>query len=208
MNVASKIPNDMLDSWNNVNRFLAQNVAPAVSWSGGIVSSAAALFQAEPGSTDSGSTTLAEKYGTSEEVAEQIDKLSGKYYFEEDTTAANEELKLCLKKSGAGSFWGACEDYGVFVKNLREKEQERRQSGPTQPKLKVQVFFAESDMLIGKGGQMYLEQCWSRHGVSDCVTFESKVLPGTNHETVIMDLKKGALKPLFEEIKTSSRSST
>lgn len=199
MNLLAKIPDSWFNSWNQVNRFINTRIAPTVSWSGGISSSVVNLFQAEPGSSDSGETSVGEKYGVSEEVGKHIEKLQSKYFLAEDTTAANDEALLCLKKGGTGN-WGACEDYKEYVGSLAKRERERRSSDQNRSKLQVEVYFAESDIMIGKGGQEYFEQCWQQDGVADAIDFEATELPGINHETAIMDLKKGGLKPAFEHV--------
>lgn len=197
MSLVSKIPNSMLNSFGNVTRFINQRIAPAASWSGGILSSVSGLFQAGPG--ESGSTDLGEKYGTSEEVALQIDKLKVKYLFEEDLTGASEEVKLCLKKYGSGN-WGVCEDFEKYVPDLAKQEEERRNPDSAQPKLRVRAFFAESDMMIGKAGQKYFDQCWMQNGINNSLDYESKELPETNHDSLLEDHRLGPLKSVFEEV--------
>ena len=195
MNLASRLPTNMLDSWHSVNKFINEQIVPAASWSGGVVSSITGLFS---NSTDS--NDLAEKYGTSKEVAKEIERLEIKYLFAEDTTASDEEAKLCLKKEGSDT-WMACADYRAYVTSLAKQEQERRVSNPRESKLKVQVYYAESDIMIGKGGQKYFEECWKQDDVSQVIDFDSQELPGTNHDSALFDPKKGALKSIFEEIK-------
>ena len=199
MNLASKVPIGMLDSWNSVGKFVQQKIAPTASWSGGVVSSVSELFSSE----NSNSADLAEKYGTSKAVAKEIEKLEIKYFFEEDTTGANEEAKLCLKKEGADG-WMISEDYRTFVQSLVKLEQERKRSSSDRSRLKVRVYFAEFDMMIGKGGQKYFEECWKQDGVSGNIDYDSQELPGTNHDSAMGDHKKGALKAVFEEVKRRS----
>ena len=54
--------------------------------------------------------------------------------------------------------------------------------------LRVQVLFGESDSMIGKKGQAYVEKCW--HQVNDgdsrgVVEFDSRVVPGTDHDSLV-----------------------
>ena len=146
-------------------------------------------------------TNLGEKYGTSDKVALQIDKLKVKYFFEEDLTGASEEVKLCLKKHGSGNC-GVCEDFEEYVSDLAKQEDVRRKPDLAQPKLRVHAFFAESDMMIGKVGQKYFVQCWTQDGIGDSLDYESKELSGTNHDSVLEDRRLGALKSVFEEIRS------
>jgi hypothetical protein len=138
-------------------------------------------------------------YGTSDEVGKEIERLRMEYFFAEDTTAANEEAMLLLKKDRSVG-WGVCADYHECVRTLCSREQQRRQADSSVPKLVVRVFFAESDVMIGKGGQKYFDDCWKQDGVSDAINYESKELAGTDHDSALIDQEKGALKAIFGEV--------
>ena len=206
MNLASKLPVTLIDSWHNVMGFVAQTIQPAVAWSGGVSSAVSGIFQTstDPSQSDA---ALAKKYGTSGDVAKQIEKTATKYFFAEDTRGGTEEAKLCLKKGGS-NLWLVCEDYKKYVQDLLTKEKERSSTDSTRRLLKMRVFYAESDMMIGEGGKQYFEECWKQSALSEHVAFESETLPGTNHETVIADFEKGALQAVFDEIKSTSRAET
>lgn len=197
MNLASKVPNGILDSWNGVMKFINRRIAPSIMWSGGVISTVSSLFKSKD--EDSDSTSLADRYGRSEEYGKEVDELMGSYYFQEDTTAGNEDAKLCLKKEGTGC-WGVCEDYEEYVRSLVQKESERR---PDEPKLDIRVYYAESDMLIGKMGQEYFERCWQQVDLAGSISYRSKELPGTNHDSTVLDFNKGAAKEIFDEIAAS-----
>ncbi|KAK3701694.1 hypothetical protein LTR37_015347 [Vermiconidia calcicola] len=199
MNLASKVPNGMLDSWNGLNKVINERVVPSVLWSGGMFSAVAGLFQS---GEDGDRAPPGEKYGTSDETAKAIEALMSKYFFAEGTTAGNEDAKLCLKKDPSAS-WGVCEDYEEYVRNLVEQESGRAQDGDA--KLNVHVFFAESDMMIGMAGERYFERCWRQAGVSDHIEYESTKLPGTDHDSALIDHRKGALKSILEAVKTRSQ---
>lgn len=200
MSLAAKVPGAMLDSWDTVNKFVGSKIVPAVSWSGGIVSSVAHLFQSDPDGATSETAQLAEQWGVSEDVAEHMAKLKSKYYATEDTSAGNEEAKLCLKKAGKG-YWGVCEDYEEFARLLADAERARSAS-PASSKLRIDAFFAESDIMIGHGGAAYFQQCFRQNGVGEVIDFHPVNLPGTNHETIILDQKKGGLRTIFEQAKS------
>lgn len=201
MNMASKLPCGIVDGLADVTKFINQRIAPVASWSGGILSSSMGLFKNESALDDSDATDLAERYGVEQEVAREIERIATKFYFAEDISAGNEEAKLCLKKAGAGS-WGSCEDYAEFAKVINERESHRQNTNDStsdeMTKLRLHVWFAESDIMIGKDGQKYFNECWTME--DGCVDFERAELPGTNHETVLLDAKKGGLRAMFEEI--------
>ncbi|KAK5113675.1 hypothetical protein LTR62_003302 [Meristemomyces frigidus] len=210
MNIVSKIPNGMINNFSQLQKFVVSRVLPvtdfsggALSWSGGALSAVTRLFQTAPAANvevdDNAEVTPQEKYGVPHEVAQHLSKLQMKYCVTESWAAGDEDAILCLKKAGPGH-WGICEDYPEYVRLLVELEQSRRNSIPDAPKLKMRVYLAESDMMIGKEGATYFKQCWARSGVSDTIDFQSHELPKTNHETIIVDTKRGGLKPVFEEI--------
>ena len=54
--------------------------------------------------------------------------------------------------------------------------------------------------MIAKRGQEYFEQCWQSDGVKGKVDFTTSTFPEANHDSVLIDQKKGALKIVFERI--------
>jgi hypothetical protein len=185
-NAAAKLPNGMIDSWNSVAKVIQQNIAPSFAWSGAMLSSF----------TGSKATPSGPKYGVSEEVGQEIEKLQVKYFFAENTTAANEEAKLCLRKT----IWGESGDYAEWVTKFCAREREAQQQMSSRPKVVVKAYFAASDMMIGKGGKEYFDKCWTQDGVSDAVGYESTELPDTDHDSALLDHEKGAVKHIFEKI--------
>ncbi|KAK5135072.1 hypothetical protein LTR08_005597 [Meristemomyces frigidus] len=199
MKVVSKIPVSVMGAWAPLAKFVSTRITPTASWSGGIVSSTATLFQGQPGTSETGKLTFGEKYGVSEEIGKCIDKLHDKWMFAESNSAGNDEALLCIKKPGTE--WGVCDDYEEYVLLLVEREKQRLSARDDSAKLKIDVFFAESDLMIGTGGQRYFVQCWKQDGVVDTIDFRSRVLPGTDHDTAVMDLGIGAMKTVFEHIR-------
>ena len=204
MNLASKVPVSIMDSWHNVIKFVATRVQPTIAWSGGIGSAVTGIFQTKTDSKQLESAALAARFGTSEEVANEILRLATKYYFAEDPKGGTEEAKLCLKKGGT-NLWLICEDYKEYLKSLVTQEKEKSSADPTHKKLAIRVFYAESDMLIGEGGKAYFEEHWKQPDVLEYVDFESQTLPGTDHDSVLADWEKGAMQKVFEDIKAISR---
>lgn len=115
-----------------------------------------------------------------------------KYSQAEETTAANEEAKLCLQKCSEGS-WGVVGDYRSCVKSVAEG----RRGGV---RLRIDACFASSDVMIGKGGQRFFEECWRQEGVGEGVDYEGATFEGTNHDTVLTDSRHGALRDCLESL--------
>jgi hypothetical protein len=203
MNFASKLPANVIDYLSPLQGFIVSKIAPTVSFSGGFLSSTAALVGGpkntnSPGPVQAGSPEdAAEKYGVDLETAKIMRSLAVKFNLAEDTTGANEEAKLCLMKGGKAD-WGALADYEACVQSIADRERERVQAGEV--KLRMEAAFASSDVIIGKGSQEYFEKCWRREGISDGVDFMSRTCEGVDHDGVLVDFHKGALKGLFESV--------
>lgn len=190
----SKLPSGVISGWSDIVQFINLRVAPTASWSGGLFSTIANVFQAEPKAADS---DLEDNYG-SEEVGKEIEKLQTKYMFAESMAGGNDEARLCLKSNGEGMI-GACENYERYVLELRDQEKKRSELEGWS-KLKVSLHYAESDNMIGKGGKAYFEKCWNQAGVEEVIDVHSAEHAGTDHETVLVDFKKGALRGVFEAV--------
>ncbi len=194
----------MMDSWADLSIFINNKVMPSASWSGGLLSSAASLFSSSastdiPSTEISISTTPAERYGVDGETAKAIDELSMKFRFAEDITGVNDEAKLCLRKCEDAD-WGEAQDYAACIRSIAQNERTLQQQNPGGAKLKVEAFFSGSDIMIGKRGQEYFEQCWRQDVCKESLDFATKTYPNTNHDSVIMDYKKGALRDVFEKV--------
>lgn len=195
LELASKLPIGVFSYWSGLAGFMCQKVGPTAAWSGGVISSMGEVFRANSGNANA---TSQDMYGVDEITGKEIGNLIATYLFDaESMEGGNDEALLLFKKVPTVS-WGACEDYMDHVKTLAKSELERRE-GAT--KLRVRLYFAESDMMIGKRGQIYFSECWKQDSVSGAIDLESYELPGTDHETLVLDMKHGALRKIFEEIK-------
>lgn len=202
--IAAKLPTNVLDCWAGLNAFINNKILPSASWSGGIISSSAALLSSSastdvPGAETSTSTTPFEQYGFDEDTAKLIQKLSSKYQFAESTTGANEEAKLCLRRCDDAD-WGEAADYSSCIRKIAVNEAALGSREPNAAKVSVEAFFGGSDIMIAKRGQKYFEQCWQSDEVKGKVDFATSTFPDANHDTVLIDHKKGALKSVFERI--------
>jgi hypothetical protein len=202
--LAAKLPTSLLNCWAGFNTFIINNISPSASWSGGIISSSAALLSSlgstdVPGAQTSTSTTPFEQYGFDEETARLIDKLSLKYRFAESNTGGNEEAKLCLQKCNAAD-WGDAVDYTNCIRKIADNEAALGSCEPNVAKVSVEAFFGGSDIMIAKRGQKYFEQCWQSDEVKGKINFATLTLADANHDSVLIDQKKGALRIVFERI--------
>lgn len=204
----SKLPDGVINSFGGLNEFINDKVMASASWSGGLLSSTTSLFSSSTGSDDSGtnsstSTTSAERFGVDEQTAKAIDRLSVKYKFAEDTSGINDEARLCLQKCADGD-WGEAHDYADCIKSILRNEHTLTQQHPERPKLKVAAYFSGSDVMIGKRGEEYFKQCWQQSNWQEMIDFSTQTFPKANHDTVLIDYKKGALPDVFARVANSS----
>jgi hypothetical protein len=196
MTIASKIPSPVIDCLSGLQGFVMSKVAPTLSFSGGLISSSAALLGSKPdpnAETQVGSDEdAASKYDVDIETAKLIGSHAVKSLLAEDTTAGNEEAKLCLMKGGRAD-WGVLADYEACVRSIADDE-----GDGVAAKLRVDAAFAASDLIVGKGGQEYFEKCWRQEGMAGKVDFESRTYEGTDHDSVLVDFRRGALKGAFD----------
>ncbi len=66
--------------------------------------------------------------------------------------------------------------------------------------MSVEAFFDGSNIMIAKRGRKYFEQCWQSDGVKGKVDFTTSTFSKANHDFVLIDQKKDALKIVFERI--------
>lgn len=92
------------------------------------------------------------------------------YIMAEDLDGAGQEALLCLKR-GVG--WGSWEEYEEICGQLRG------------PKITMDVFYAELDMMIGDRGAAWFDDMWEREGAEAVLDFHSMTVPGTSHESIV-----------------------
>ncbi|KAI1175170.1 hypothetical protein F4777DRAFT_551562 [Nemania sp. FL0916] len=119
----------------------------------------------------------------------------------EDIIGISQDVLLLLKRDQYPECWGTWGDYDTLVPLLAEAESERRRSEPdTTSPLRVRVFFAASDMLIGTTlGPAWLDDCWRPEQRGDNIDYSSVTIPKTTHDTVL-DLRYGVFEQIVQDI--------
>ncbi|KAL1306060.1 hypothetical protein AAFC00_004186 [Neodothiora populina] len=194
LGVASKLPQSWVSNTGGLQTFIGDNIIPSMGHSSGVFASLTSVFK-----NDSSSATEIEKareisqtYGMSPEVRKEVERLQLLYFREEDRSGISQEAMLCLKKGE--SPWGVCDDYPTYITRLVEQlqvQQAARTEDSPAKKLRVMALFAQSDLLIGKGGQKYFEDCWRNSVTDGMIEFESVLVPGTNHDTIFLPTNEG-----------------
>lgn len=214
MTIAAKLPTNLLSSYVSLMTFMSTKFQPGAAWSGEIILSSAARVSSSatplssPASTHppeaetSNSTTPLEQKSYDKYVADLIWKLASKYSLAESLKGANEEAKLCLRKCDEAD-WGEATYYSKCISKIALNEatlSSNTHNGLNAAKLSVDAFFGSKDVMIGKRGQEYFEDCWQTDEVATNINFMSWLCPNANHDDVLIDHKKGAMKIVFKKI--------
>lgn len=138
-------------------------------------------------------------YGLPEELQKELQAQTLKSMLRENMVGADSEALCCVRKGPAG-LWGDCDDYVLFVRKLAELERGRRaeDSGGNREKLRISAYFAETDAMIGKRGQSYMEDCWKGSGegeFQDVLGFTTTTVKETDHDSVVQSVE--VLKQIF-----------
>jgi hypothetical protein len=201
MQMLQYLPVKAFDMWHHIPRFFVNTAGPAFGSSASVFSKVADVASLSSGSGEDSSSQgknrrrIEDDYGLSQDIQIELQSLAAKAMFGEDTVGANSEALQCLKK-GPGVTWGACDDYAVLVAELVKLERNIKiTNGGGESKLKIKAFFAESDIMIGKKGQSYFEECWkSQQGeFQDVFEFSTETIDGVDHDRLTQSV--AALEP-------------
>jgi hypothetical protein len=137
----------------------------------------------------------------------------------ENIAGVSDEATLLLKRGGSGWFgsmqsavsWssrGDWQDYDALVPMLAAREEDMASLGSgsgawtsqMNGRLKIDVFFAEADHMIGTTkGPEYWEGCWREEKRGGRIVYSSQTVKGTDHDN-ILDLSKGVAQAVFRAV--------
>jgi pimeloyl-ACP methyl ester carboxylesterase len=143
-----------------------------------------------------------------------------KRLWKEDISGVNGEAMVCLQKAVAGS-WGVCEDYAAMPDRLGAKMEQHfggggGGGGPSGdaanttanttaaspgPVLRIRTFWAETDRMVGEGGQAYFDRCFetSRSVEKGGLHYQKETVKETDHETLCLP-HYGAITKALEDM--------
>lgn len=191
MKAASMIPNAVLSKGPDLIFKVNKIIGPVINFSSGLPE----MIRGP----ESREEKLDEEEKQEDAFKRALWRLAFEYAFAENTEGLGPEALFCLKRRGQGKLWGDWEDYDIFVRLLIEQERHRDSAA----KLEVDVFHAESDMLLGKKGQDYFDDCWSP--ADNCVDYSRLLIPGTSHETIV-DHKFGLMERILKRVGSAGKS--
>lgn len=198
MKMAQTLPASVFGVWHHIPKVVSAGGA-AFGKISKLLPSSSGLSSAGTPSEERNRQTLESEYGLSLELQKELEPQTMKTILSENTVGADSEALICLKKGPAG-LWGECDDYALYVKKLAELERGRRpeDGGGDRRKLRVTAYFAETDAMIGKKGQSYVEECWKGSGENefqDVLEFTTTTIKETDHDSVVQTVE--VLKQIF-----------
>ncbi|EFQ28237.1 hypothetical protein CGRA01v4_11845 [Colletotrichum graminicola] len=204
MRAAAALPDAVLGRFHTLTGFFQRNVAPVTAFSGVGIRAVSDLLPSIWGANPAPAAATAASGVDSRLAAfEQaiwkrvIDKV-----FAGSVQGLSEEAVLLLKRAEHPGYWGSWEDHDQLVTLLAEKEAELGAGGPPADgaRLKVDVYFAEEDHMIGtREGPRWFEDCWRAERRGDRIDFSSCVVSGADHDTIV-DLEFDVFERIFRQV--------
>lgn len=198
MQMAQTLPTSVFGIWHHIPKVVSVGGAVFGKISN-LLPSSSGLGPAESPPLERNRQRLENEYGLSLELQKELHPLTFKSMLSENTVGADSEALCCLRKGPAG-LWGDCDNYALFVGKLTELERGRRadEGAGGRGKLKINAYFAETDAMIGKKGQSYMEDCWNGgpgDEFQDRLEFTTTTVKETDHDSVVQSVE--VLKQIF-----------
>ncbi|KEQ75219.1 hypothetical protein M436DRAFT_25653, partial [Aureobasidium namibiae CBS 147.97] len=188
--VIDKLPASWVGNLHRIQSFVNSYIAPSLAFS-------SAKLGVKPSLTEQESQR---SHGMEAKTWDEVGKLQQKWRGMEDMSGVSADATLCMQREG--KYWGVYASLPSCIDLLRSTYTPQDSDASFASTLTLRVYFAESDALIGRGGQKYFEQCW-KEGNGDAegrVRFEASVVQGADHDSIVL-AEKGVLGDVFREVK-------
>ncbi|OTB00026.1 hypothetical protein M426DRAFT_245027 [Hypoxylon sp. CI-4A] len=193
LKLAGLLPGAMVGRYDRVVQFVQAKVAPAIQFSSGLVPSLG-QSPSDPLAPGVDADAVAFEEGLLNELVHRINS--------EGMQGLGQDALLLLKREDYPGCWGSWGDYDTLVPMLAQVERERcgASSSATHAPLRVSVYFAESDHMIGTTtGPAWFDHCWRPEQRGDGISYSSTTIAGANHDN-ILSLRYGVLERIFQDI--------
>ncbi|OIW32563.1 hypothetical protein CONLIGDRAFT_630243 [Coniochaeta ligniaria NRRL 30616] len=193
LSVVKLLPAGLIGQADKLARLVNNHIAPVIGTSTALSLSVVAKMS---------SATLLNESGGRQGDAEDVKLEEGmgpkimERIYAEGVQGLSSEAVLLMQKVGSEPGWGDWGDYDELVPRLASK---LRAAGE---RVRVDVFYAEKDSLIGNGGSKgpkWMDECWSAPGCDDVIEYRSRVVEGADHDTV-WNLRWGAVQEMFTRV--------
>lgn len=189
-------------AWNKLASFFATKASVVTGASAGLLTNLARALvpgNNEPSEAEKNRDFIESNYGLKTDVQVELEKIVVQGMFGEETVGANREALMCLKKGPSG-LWGEADDMCLLVRKMASRERDAKDE--RQGKLRIAIFFAESDVMTGKKGQDYFQSCWLSEvgdgNREDCLDIKTKTIGKSDHDSVLTSAE--ALEAMFQTI--------
>ncbi|KAL2272577.1 hypothetical protein FJTKL_06295 [Diaporthe vaccinii] len=208
MQMAKNLPTSVFGVWHHMPKIVSAGGAVFDKISK-LLPSSSGVNAAETPPLERNRQKIERDYGLPVELQKELQTLTLKAIFSENMVGADSEALCCLRKGPAG-LWAECDDYALFVKKLAELERSRRaaEGDGNGERLRVNAYFAETDSMIGKRGQSYMEDCWKGNGggeFQDVLNFTTMTVKETDHDSVVQSVE--VLNQIFLDVGGATLSS-
>jgi pimeloyl-ACP methyl ester carboxylesterase len=184
LSVVGLLPELAIGTWHHWAKMINQNIAPVLTASGvSMTKVSRTSANGYPGTKVKEDSSNGD--GMEAAWRKASEAVITNYVFAENVEGASQEALFCLRKGA--TTWGDWGDIDEVILRIAENERARQGAPGTESaeKLRMQIFFAENDEMIGKGGQKWLESCFTQVGVADYINLESEVVAGTDHNDIL-----------------------
>ena len=185
MSTVSYLPGGLIGQWHHAAKFINSNIAPLMAASGMAITKASRVSTDSSVGPDEDTTGagLSEAAGAKTLRIKAAETLLTKYLFAENVEGGGQDALLCMRK---GVDWGECTDLKKAAAKIAGAERARQaDSAETKAKvLRLDLYFAEKDEMIGKGGQAYLERCFNTASKEGGLDYHPTIVKGTDHNGV------------------------
>ncbi|KAI8631750.1 hypothetical protein F5Y19DRAFT_424702 [Xylariaceae sp. FL1651] len=191
LRLAGILPDALVGNFDRIVHFFNSNVGPTLKFSGDLVPS-----------LGGGSDFL--RPGADPDAVRFEESLYpelGRRINAEDISGIGQDALLLLKRTEHPEYWGSWGDYDKLVPLLAEVERERYAAATSATStLKIDVFFAESDHIIGTtAAPTWFNDCWRLEQRSDRIQYSSVVVPKSNHDTILA-LRYGVFERILQSM--------
>ncbi|KAI0203181.1 hypothetical protein F4808DRAFT_54893 [Astrocystis sublimbata] len=118
---------------------------------------------------------------------------------EDELRGLGKDAIMLLKREENPGCWGTWKDYDTLVPLLAQAERPLHTDGSgAMTPLKVDVFFAEADNMIGiTAGPAWFDDCWKPAQRGEFIDYSSVTIPKTTHDTML-DLRYGVVERILQ----------
>ena len=192
MSLVHTLPAGLVNTFDTVERFVNTTISPMVGFSTGLSSGLRTTARRKYPAKS------ADELGWIEHEEQLMPKILERIH-RESVQGLSADALVLLKKTGRDDVWGAWRDVDAFVPMLANVEKDIASENEAS-KLKIEVFYAEEDNMIGiAAGPRWLDDCWRPEQRGDEIQYNSRFVDGTDHNN-ILNIEFGIMEHIFENI--------